>query len=111
MMPRRWRWRGRKKKGPGRPPSKLVLHSKPKLEKMEPEPCLNSKPVVLTFPEYNVLQLIDLNELTQQETAERMNTSQGTIWRLIKSARKKLMKALTQARPLHIVSKGNIEEA
>lgn len=109
-MPRRWRWRGGKGRKRGRPPSNLLLHSKPDVKKFVPEPCLNSDPIELTFPEYDVLLSLDLEELTQEETAKRMNTSQGTVWRLYKSARKKIITALFEGRPLEIMSKGQVEE-
>lgn len=110
-MPRRWRWHGRKGRRKGRPPSKLLLQSTPEVKKFVPEPCQNSEPVELTYPEYNVLRSLDLKELTQKEVAKKMKTSQATIWRLYKSARKKIITALDEGRPLEIRPKGKVEKA
>ncbi|NIQ06958.1 MAG: DUF134 domain-containing protein [Candidatus Korarchaeota archaeon] len=106
----RWRWRKGRKRGPGRPVSDLYLHSKPDIKRFIPEPCLNEQPIELSYPEYNVLELIDLEGLTQVEAANRMRSSRGTVWRLYNSARKKLIKALNEGRPLEIKSKGDIEK-
>jgi len=107
-MPR-WRW-GRMRRGPGRPFSELFLPSTPNVKEFIPNPCLNPQPIELTFPEYNALKLIDLGDLTQGEAAKRMKTSRGTIWRLYQSARKKIVQALDESRPLLISPKGEVEK-
>ena len=107
-MPR-WRWCWRRR-GPGRPFSYLFLSSIPHVREFIPNPCLNPEPIELTYPEYEALRLVDLEELTQEEAARKMNTSRGTIWRLLQSARKKIATALTESRPLIISPKGEIEK-
>ena len=107
-MPR-WRW-GRRRVGPGRPFGELFLSSIPRVKEFVPNPCLNPQPIELAYPEYDSLRLIDLENLTQEEVAKRMNTSRGTIWRLYQSARKKVAQALTESRPLVISPKGEIEK-
>ncbi len=64
----------------------------------------------MTYPEYETLRLSDLEELTQEEAAENMGTSRGTVWRLLKSARKKVARSLSESRPLLILDKGEIEK-
>jgi hypothetical protein len=96
--------------GPGRPFSQLFLSSTPNVKEFVPNPCLNPQPIELTYPEYDVLKLIDLEGLTQEEAARKMKTSRGTIWRLSESARKKIAQALTESRPLIIVPKGEVEK-
>ncbi len=107
-MPR-WRWYFRRR-GPGRPFGYLFLSKIPHIKEFIPNPCLNPEPIELTYPEYNVFILIELEGLTQEEAARRMKTSRGTIWRLLDSARKKIAKVLSESRPLVISPKGEIEK-
>ena len=74
-----------------------------------PNPCSNPQPIELTYAEFEVLRLVDLENLTQEDAARRMKTSRGTIWRLLQNARKKVAQALTESRPLLISPKGEIE--
>lgn len=111
LMPgwrRRWRWCWRRG-GPGRPFNPLFLYSLPQSKEFVPNPCLNPQPIELSYPEYEVLRLIELEDLTQEEAAKKMSTSRGTVWRLLKSARKKIVQALTESRPLVISERGEIE--
>jgi len=107
-MPR-WCW-GYKKTGRGRPYSWLFLSSLPKVKEFVPRPLLNREPIELSYPEYEVLRLIDLQNLTQEETAKKMNTSRGTVWRLLQSARKKVTQALVDSRPLIVLPKGEVKK-
>lgn len=107
-MPR-WRWCWRRR-GPGRPFGYLYLSHLPPVKEFIPRPMINPEPVELTYPEYEALRLSDLEKLTQQEIANRMRTSRGTVWRLLESAREKIAKALAESRPLVISQKGEIEE-
>ena len=102
----RWRWRGARKKGPGRPPASFFLHSFPQINRFIPQPQLSSDTIKLSYPEYEVLRLIDLEGLSQEEAAKKMKTSRGTIWRLLTSARKKITLALTEGRPIIICKEG-----
>jgi len=107
-MPRyRWGWRRR---GPGRPFCHLFLSQIPHVKEFIPRPVGNPTPIELTYPEYEVLRLVDLEELTQEEAAKKMNTSRGTIWRLLQNGRKKVTQALTESRPLVISQKGEIKK-
>jgi len=107
-MPR-WRWRCGRRIGPGRPFSYLYLSQIPHVREFIPNPCLNPQPIELTYAEFEVLRLVDLENLTQEDAARRMKTSRGTIWRLLQNARKKVAQALTESRPLLISPKGEIE--
>lgn len=113
-VPGRKRWRWGKVKGPGRPMKPRIIgvvpfvkHFSPSLPKdmigIEPKP-----PVFLSYDEYEVLRLIDFEGLTQEEAGERMGISRGTIWRLIKSARKKVTSALVEGREIFIVPQSPI---
>lgn len=107
-MPR-WRW-GWKRKGPGRPFSYLLLSQIPHTKQFIPKPRANTTPIELSYPEYEVLRLVDLEKLTQEEVAKRMKTSRGTVWRLLESAREKVTQALVESRSLVISPKGQIEK-
>ena len=107
-MPR-WRW-GWRRGGPGRPFGNLFLSSIPHVKEFMPNPCANPEPIELTYPEYNVLILVDLEGLTQEEAAKRMKTSRGTVWRLLENARRKIAQVLNESRPLLISPKGEIEK-
>ena len=107
-MPR-WRW-GFKRGGPGRPFGYLFLSKIPHIKEFIPNPVSNPEPIELTYPEFEVLNLIDLGGLTQEEAAKKMNTSRGTVWRLLNNARKKVAKVLVESRPLVISPKGEIKK-
>lgn len=107
-MPR-WRWCS-KREGRGRPCSYLYISYLPKFKEFIPKPILNKEYVEVTYPEYEVLILSDLEKLTQEEIAERMKVSRGTIWRLLESAREKIALAIRECRPIIISSKGEVEK-
>ncbi len=48
------------------------------------------------------MRLVDGEDLDQEEAGKRMGISRGTVWRLLQSARKKVVTALTENRPLTI---------
>lgn len=105
----RYRWRRwMRRQGPGRPPSEFFLFSLPRVKQFMPTPCLNPEPISLTYAEYEVLRLTDLEELNQEKAAKKMKTSRATVWRLLNGARKKVAQALTESRPLIVVR--NVEK-
>ena len=106
-MPWRWRWGWQRR---GRPPNWLFLSFIPQIKSFLPQPMLNSEPISISYAEFEALRLVDLENLKMEEAAKRMNTSRGTIWRLVNNGRKKLMKALVESRPLIIEPKGKIEK-
>ncbi|HDH45073.1 MAG TPA: DUF134 domain-containing protein [Thermococcus sp.] len=107
-MPR-WRWCWRRR-GPGRPFNYLYLSQIPYVKEFLPRPILNPQPIELTYPEYEALRLSDVEKLTQEEIAKRMQTSRGTVWRLLESGREKIVRALVESRPLIISERGEIEK-
>ena len=48
----------------------------------------------LSRVELEALYLIDKENLTQEQAAERMQVSRGTLWRIIQQARLKIIQAL-----------------
>jgi predicted DNA-binding protein (UPF0251 family) len=56
----------------------------------------------MTVEEYEVLRLIDLENLTQGECAKRMNVARATVQRLYNEARNKLADVLVNGNILKI---------
>jgi predicted DNA-binding protein (UPF0251 family) len=48
------------------------------------------------------LRLVDLEGFSQEEAGTRMGVSRGTIWRLVKSARRKVAQAITEGQSLAV---------
>lgn len=59
-------------------------------------------PVILTVDEYESIRLIDLEDMTQQECAEKMNVVRTSIQATYASARKKLADMLVNGKLLII---------
>ncbi|MGC9132407.1 MAG: DUF134 domain-containing protein [Candidatus Micrarchaeia archaeon] len=95
--------------GPGRPFNPLYISQIPNAKEFIPRPILNQEPIELTFAEFEAVRLSDLEKLKQEEIAQRMKTSRGTVWRLLEKGREKIAKALVESRPLIIAQKGEIE--
>lgn len=58
--------------------------------------------VVMTVEEYESIRLIDLERLTQEESAEIMGIARSTLQRTYEEARKKLADSLVNAKHLKI---------
>jgi predicted DNA-binding protein (UPF0251 family) len=93
--------RGRRRRGRhGRIPSPVYIEHTPTSKQFIPHPNLGKESITLEPAEIEVLRLINLEELTQEETGDRMGVSRGTIWRLLNSARKKVTKAIVEGHVL-----------
>jgi predicted DNA-binding protein (UPF0251 family) len=86
----------------GRKPMPLKVSIEPLVEKFNPVPQVNKEPVYLDVVELEALKLIDLENLTFEEAGLRMNTSRNTVWRIVKSAREKIVRALIEGREIII---------
>ncbi|MBC8225224.1 DUF134 domain-containing protein [Candidatus Bathyarchaeota archaeon] len=93
----------------GRIPSPVFIEHDPKARIFNPHPNSESEPVILGPDELEVLRLVDLEDLSQEEAGERMGISRGTIWRLLKSARRKTTLALTDGRTIRISENAEME--
>jgi len=58
--------------------------------------------IVLTVDEFEAIRLADLENLYQEEAAEKMNVSRQTFGRIIDSAHKKVAEALVKGKALKI---------
>ncbi len=102
-MPWIWR-RGRI----GRPPKPRFLSFKPMSVTFIPYDeagvPIQGEPVFLSYDELEAMRLTYLENLKQEEAAEKMKISRGTLWRLLESGRRKTTLALTSKRPIVITS-------
>ncbi|MDD3168037.1 MAG: DUF134 domain-containing protein [Eubacteriales bacterium] len=63
---------------------------------------INQKTIRMTVEEYETIRLIDLENLTQEECAKRMNVARATVQKLYNNARNKLADALVNGNKLKI---------
>ncbi len=105
-MPGPWKWRRRAR---GRPlkPRRISLSSRfPRSIVYFPEIGFVNPPVnteEITIDELEALKLIYLDNLSYDDASKMMNISRGTVWRLVESGRRKLIKAITERRPFQII--------
>lgn len=74
------------------------------IKSMTPDQEGNPEPVYLEPAELEVIRLVDLEDLNQQEAGVRMNTSRGTVWRLLQSGRKKIALSLIEGRRIEVIA-------
>lgn len=92
----------------GRPKKQRFIQQIPPVSQFTPSipPHLafpKKPPVYISYDEFEALRLVDYEGLSQEEAGIRMNISRGTIWRLVQSARKKIITALLESRAISIV--------
>ena len=80
------RGRGR---GRGRPPIAYPIDVTREISRVQGE-------ITLTSFELQLLQLSDIEELTQQQIAERLNISQTSVWRYLKTIRIRIAEAISK---------------
>ncbi len=96
-------WRKRRRRGRrGRLPKPISIEKVPTIDEFTPIPQKSAEPIHIEAAEIEAIRLVDLEGLSQEEAGKRMGVSRGTVWRLIQSARKKTVQALTEGRPLRI---------
>ena len=105
-MPGRWRWRGGRGAGPGRPMKPRWIGIRPEVSRFSPSmrtsEVLPGQAIIITYDELEALRLVDYQGLTQEEAAQKMMVSRGTVWRCLDSARKKVATMLVEGRELVI---------
>jgi predicted DNA-binding protein (UPF0251 family) len=106
-------WRERHRCGRrGRLPKPITLGNIPPTTSFTPSPPRNLEPVFIEFAEVEAFRLVDMEGLSQEEAGQRMSISRGTIWRLVQSARRKTARALSEGRPICILTSapsGNVQ--
>ena len=56
----------------------------------------------LTMPEFEAIRLVDLNEVSQERAGEKMQVSQSTLSRILKTGRKKIADAIVNGKSIKI---------
>lgn len=96
MHRRRWRGRSRKPRIIRFPGHGTITW----IPLMNGLPVHGSPPAVLQPDEFEAFRLVYYHGLTQEEAAQRMGVSRGTLWRLLENARKKIGYALEHLAPI-----------
>ena len=78
----------------------MFIAEHPKVTQLVPIPQFSNEYLFLNPAEYEVLRLVDLEKLDQEAAGQRMGVSRGTIWRLLQSAREKIVQSLVEGRIL-----------
>jgi predicted DNA-binding protein (UPF0251 family) len=94
----------------GRPPKHRVLDAEPGPRRFMPVlPAGNAPampgvraPIDMSADEYEAYRLTEYLGLNQEEAAERMGISRGTLWRVLQSAKKKLARMMVEGRRLQV---------
>lgn len=60
---------------------------------------------VVSLPEFEAVRLVDFQEIEQGEACKKMQISQPTLSRILKSARKKISDALINGKAIKIESR------
>ncbi|MGD9276702.1 MAG: DUF134 domain-containing protein [Candidatus Pacearchaeota archaeon] len=60
---------------------------------------------ILSLPEFEAIRLVDLEEIPQEEASKKMQISQPTLSRILKSARKKISEAIIRGKAIKIIDK------
>ena len=94
---RHGRGRGRRPhRGIGRPPVSYPIDINRRITR-------DQTVIELTSFELQILQLSDLEGLTQQEIAEKLNISQTSVWRYLKSIRLRLADAISKHNQINFI--------
>lgn len=73
-------------------------------------PMTDLETVRLELSELEAMHLCDVERLDQEEAGRRMGVSRGTVFRLLKSGRAKLLNAVLQSKAL-LIEEGDHDEA
>ena len=88
----------------GRPRCLRKVSGIPDVDYFKPRgiPLVNLEKVRLKVEELEAIRLVDLLDLKHEEAAQQMNVSRKTLWRDLKSGRKKIADALTSGKAIKI---------
>jgi len=83
-------------------PTPVFIGQQPTAKSFTPQPPGQLPPILIENAELEALRLVDLEDLSQEEAGARMGVSRGTVWRLLKEARRKVTQALTEGREIRL---------
>ncbi len=86
----------------GRKPKPRKISLKMLIERFIPEPVCNEGVVEISADEVEAMRLVDMLGMTYANAGKKMNISKSTIARLVKNARKKLIKGVVEGIEIHI---------
>ena len=85
-------------------------HNGDKVFKPRSIPMTDLDTVRLELSELEAMRLCDVERLEQEEAGRRMGISRGTVFRLLKSGRTKLVGAVLQSKAI-VIEEGDHDEA
>ncbi len=87
-----------------RPKLQRKISSRFSNKKFKPEGKTGKKieKIILQIEEAQAISLVDISEMTQNKAAKKMKTSQSTLQRILKKARKKISTAIIKGKKLEI---------
>ncbi len=90
--------------GRGRGRGRRFISAMPPFMRFDPlgQDIHGIEPVMLSVGELEAMRLVDLEDLSQEEAANRMGISRRTLWSDLHQARKKVTMALVEGRPIKI---------
>ncbi len=89
-----------------RPIKSRIICSIPKVNTFGPQKCKKSETINMTLEEFEVIRLIDYNNLTQEEASSFMEVARTTVQSIYETARKKISDALVNGKKI-IIEGGN----
>ncbi|ODS36677.1 MAG: hypothetical protein A7316_02525 [Candidatus Altiarchaeales archaeon WOR_SM1_86-2] len=94
----------RKRCGRGRPRCLRNVSGIPDVDYFKPRgiPLVDLEAVRLSVEELEAIRLVDFEGLEHEEAAKRVNVSRKTLWRDLKSGRKKVVDALINGKAIEI---------
>ena len=85
-----------------RPPRCRRICGVPMVNTFCPSGCRETEPIQLALDEYEVIRLVDLEQLTHEQCAAQMDISRSTVQEIYESARRKIAACLVYGKPLNI---------
>ena len=85
-----------------RPQKRRKICKEPAFAQFSPDSAPEADAVVLTVDEFEVVRLVDLEKLTHEMCAERMEISRTTVTEIYESAREKIADCLVNGKRLVI---------
>ena len=89
-----------------RPQKRRKICKEPAFAQFSPDTAPEADAVVLTVDEFEVIRLVDLEKLTHEMCAERMEISRTTVTEIYECAREKIADCLVNGKRL-VISGGN----